>query len=459
VTVLGETARQYHLVYEMSPSSSRSLLSEVRMDPLPPILIDYHQRSGATITPAFSIAAQQPAMPWQMNFEDADGDSLPDLLIRDIWTHDPGPPDGPAQDGPAQDPGVWDYVNLHAYNWESREYQPAGQYRVERGKGYLAQGCVLFGDVDGDQRQDLLFRTGGDDVVKVAFANGGSASNVLPFGKTDPDKILIGDISGEGRADLVTISGLTNGYYTIYTYLSKDNGDGTFQFEETPVATTTSECGIGDRFAILSELTGDSRQDLISWDNRLGKICTWVGREDGSFGPVNVTTSVDLGLFNPSGDLVEINGDGIVDFVSNDIEHTGEFYIFLGKGDGGFVKMPTFSTGSFDIEEVKFGGLDIGGAQDLIVKIGSYYHGYMAKWDGGFHPEAHRLWQSTTLHPEYFHLKDLNNDGLVDVFMSTLGDSSRSALILGDYGQADAAPQCPDNAFCWGVFLADNGHQ
>ncbi|MCP4689635.1 MAG: hypothetical protein GY859_16395, partial [Desulfobacterales bacterium] len=40
-----------------------------------------------------------------------------------------------------------------------------------------------------------------------------------------------------------------------------------------------------------------------------------------------------------------------------------------------------------------------------------------------------------------------------------LGDSSRSALILGDYGQADAAPQCPDNAFCWGVFLADNGHQ
>ncbi|MCP4690908.1 MAG: hypothetical protein GY859_22845, partial [Desulfobacterales bacterium] len=315
VTVLGQTARQYHLIYEISPSSSRSLLSEVRMDPLPPILIDYQQRSGAAITPAFSIAAQQPDMPWQMNFMDADGDSLPDLLIRDIRTHDPPATDGPAPDGPAQDLEVWDYVNLHAYNWESREYQPAGQYRVERGKGYLDQGSVLYGDVDGDQIKDLVVRTGSDDVVKVAFANGENSTNILPLGKSDPEKVLLGDISGEGRDDLVKISGRSNGYYTIFTYLSKDNGDGTFQFEETPVATTTSECGIGDRFALLTELTGDSQQDLISWDNRLGKICTWVGREDGSFGPVNVATSVDLGLFNPSGDLVERNGDGIVDFV------------------------------------------------------------------------------------------------------------------------------------------------
>ncbi|MCP4694188.1 MAG: hypothetical protein GY859_39500, partial [Desulfobacterales bacterium] len=148
-----------------------------------------------------------------------------------------------------------------------------------------------------------------------------------------------------------------------------------------------------------------------------------------------------------------------MDFISNDIEHTGEFYIFLGKGDGGFVEMPTFSTGLIDIEEVKFGGLDIGRAQDLIIKRHGFYYGYIAKWDGGFHPEDHRLWQSTTLHPEYFHLKDLNNDGLVDRFVALVGDSSRSAVNLGDYGQADSAPQCPDNAFCWGVFLTDNGHQ
>ncbi len=81
-------------------------------------------------------------MPWQMEILDGDGDSLPDLLIRDIWTHDPGPPDGPAPDH-----GVWDYANLHAYNWESREYQLVGQYKVERVKGYLDKGCVYMGIV------------------------------------------------------------------------------------------------------------------------------------------------------------------------------------------------------------------------------------------------------------------------------------------------------------------------
>ncbi len=41
VMVNGVIAREYDLIYEVSPASGRSLLSRVEMEPLPPVVLEW----------------------------------------------------------------------------------------------------------------------------------------------------------------------------------------------------------------------------------------------------------------------------------------------------------------------------------------------------------------------------------------------------------------------------------
>lgn len=128
---------------------------------------------------------------------------------------------------------------------------------------------VWAGDVNGDGRSDLLWNTRGEAnqvVVGLADANKGSFS-FLPL-QEHPAKgwsnfdLVVGDINGDGRADLVW----NDLEKANRLYIGLANADGTFTF------LPPQECpGEGGEHAVLllGDVNGDGLPDLI-W-NQMGE--------------------------------------------------------------------------------------------------------------------------------------------------------------------------------------------
>ncbi|MCP4753549.1 MAG: VCBS repeat-containing protein, partial [Proteobacteria bacterium] len=179
------------------------------------------------------------------------------------------------------------------------------------------------------------------DDIKVVLATGEQFEQTLPLGQNGPGKILAGDVDGNGRVDIVKVSEIEGGVSTVYTYRSVNDEFGNARFSETPIVTPTSACAIGGRFAILTDLDSDGKNDLASWDNRVGQICVWKGLETGGFGDVVLSSTTSLGFFQPSGHFSDINGDQKKDFISVHKE-TGDIFIYISHGDGTFEEAPKF---------------------------------------------------------------------------------------------------------------------
>lgn len=146
----------------------------------------------------------------------------------------------------------------------------------------------------------------------------------------------IGDVTGDGRPDLIHIrTGTASG--PPGTYLAINRGDGTFH--PAPRTNGTDQSWRVDRHsATLADVTGDRRADLIMF----GDAGVWVAISQGNgFGPsqfvladfgfsqdwqldrhVRVAADINEGGANPKADLIGFGDAGV--------------YVAFATGDGGF---------------------------------------------------------------------------------------------------------------------------
>jgi hypothetical protein len=194
---------------------------------------------------------------------------------------------------------------------------------------------MAVGDFNGDGKLDLAV---GDSPaaehpssVNVLLGNGdGSFQTFVPYILSSPGSITapigvaIGDLNGDGKADLV----VTPLYATLQVLLG--NGDGTFQ---TPVAYGTHYA----RSPVIGDFNGDGKLDVAFVDfttgygtaNRTGVL---LGNGDGTFGEelLSGTGSAPLGI--AAGDF---NRDGKLDLATAD-SAGNTTSVMLGNGDGSF---------------------------------------------------------------------------------------------------------------------------
>jgi hypothetical protein len=165
-----------------------------------------------------------------------------------------------------------------------------------------------------------------------------------------PGIVAQGDFNGDGKLDLVVVSGvgvLIDGEDADLTVLL-GNGDGTFQTAETtplgdgnfPAALATGDF---DRNGSLDLAVSFYLPLSVSYNalDRVSDVAILLNNGHGIFGAPSFYSVGDSPQTLVTG---EFNGDGFLDLATSDY-FEGDVAVLLGKGNGTFAKSQSFGTG------------------------------------------------------------------------------------------------------------------
>ena len=187
---------------------------------------------------------------------------------------------------------------------------------------------------------------------KLSF--GVSVSSVTVANASLASGIVIGDLNGDGKADLVVLARNKNAPNVAIVELG--NGDGTYK---TGGAYTTGTGSVG---VVIGDFNGDKKPDLAISNANSNDVSLLLGKGDGSFqAPVSIPVGTSL-IGIATGDF---NGDGKPD-VAVAAVNTNQVLILLGNGDGTFQKPASFSAGTSPVA-VLAKDLNGDGKVDLVV--------------------------------------------------------------------------------------------
>jgi large repetitive protein len=196
--------------------------------------------------------------------------------------------------------------------------------------------CTYIGDVDGDGRADIISTNLNDSTISI-FRNTTSTVGAISMApRLDLDAtyrntfVSMGDIDGDGKADMILSSGyyggvgagLTDSNIMVFRNLSTP---GSISF--APVAKFITS--IGPYNVALNDLDGDGKPDMIGGD---GSEDIWLLKNTSqpgiiSFAPVLKYYGGDVPLGMSCGDL---DGDGKPDFVIGN-DNPGGFDVFINQ--------------------------------------------------------------------------------------------------------------------------------
>lgn len=231
--------------------------------------------------------------------------------------------------------------------------------------------------------------------------------------------VVVGDLNGDGKLDIVTANFLTNNIGVLL-----NNGDGTYQSVVDYVPG-----GIFAQGVALADVNGDGTLDLLVVMRCIGGNCdglarVLLGNGDGTFRPA---------LLYPSGGIVpwavasaDVNHDGRPDLlVVNESSNT--IGVLLGNGDGSFQTALTYGSGGASPRSVAAADVNRDGIPDLVVAnrcdvgpncspIGNGSVGVLlGNGDGSFQAAVS---YAEGIGPISVVLADVNGDGAQDILVA-----------------------------------------
>lgn len=241
-----------------------------------------------------------------------------------------------------------------------------------------------------------------------------------------------GDINNDGIPDLVTFSDPGAGLISVFL----GQGGGSFsKFATYSLHSDTTQDGR------LTDINGDGILDILTVgrDGTNGVFNVLLGNGDGSFTPfASYSTPNSL---KSSLDIGDLNGDGIPDVITSDTWNPDNISVYLGTGTGLFTPVsgsfaPPGSFNPFEISHVSLGDLNNDGFLDVVAsgsEWGTDGQTIVYLGDGaGSYSQVITLSMSIGEAHLSHTLADLNNDGNLDMFVTTSGKfSAISSVYLG----------------------------
>lgn len=193
---------------------------------------------------------------------------------------------------------------------------------------------VVIGDLNGDHTPDLVVGSVG---VAVLLGKGdgtfqASSGSGLDGGDLGFDVAAVGDLDGDGKADVVVASQFGDGVAVLL-----GNGDGTLQSGRS----FSTGVGSGPISVAIADLNHDGRLDVAvanGSDNSAGVL---LGNGDGTLQTeVEYQTGSDPNTIQ----IADFDGDGNVDLAvaNGNSDNVG---VLIGRGDGTFEAQVVVDTG------------------------------------------------------------------------------------------------------------------
>ncbi len=279
--------------------------------------------------------------------------------------------------------------------------------------------AVAMGDLDNDGDLDLAITNRGSDgfdgtvSLLFNFGDGSFAEQGLLGTGFDPESIAIGDLDGDGDADLA-VTNYGNGNVSVWL----NNGNGAFD-DDIRYGT-----GVGPQSLAMGDLDGDRDLDLAVANAASGNVSILLNDGDGTFaddaiylingGDFSLPISIALG---------DVDLDGDLDLATANIKPFN-VSLLLNDGDGAFGNEVLFP---FTLPQaVDFADMDGDGDVDLVVANGfisvSFNNGDGLFSDPVFFDPCYAAYFVTT--------GDMNGDGDLDIV--TREASNAVGVLLND---------------------------
>ena len=255
---------------------------------------------------------------------DFDGDGVDELLVRAY----------------GKDESYW-YIRIP--NQTSPIWTTAGAYN----------GAIALADFDGDGKDDLLYSVTASHRDRLRIKNHTSIPdfeeiNDIPF--LDQQVAGVGDVNGDGRADIVFRENVARQQVIFHAWISKQgtgsNGQAVNTFDKSNKAWTyTVDIGAGEDFEIIDvvDMDSDKRADLVLKKTKgSDHSCAVVRSESNGFevvtGDVFSSTNspakfkrVSTKLGNPIA-IGDVTGDGNPDLVVSFVKgEKREWQVYVSK--------------------------------------------------------------------------------------------------------------------------------
>ncbi|MBL9117285.1 MAG: VCBS repeat-containing protein [Verrucomicrobiaceae bacterium] len=164
---------------------------------------------------------------------------------------------------------------------------------------------IAAGNVSNDTKEDLIISgTGTDTRIAVLIHNDqfqlGASNYAIAYPTSTPGAVRLGDVTGDGKTDVVMIDAANNGVLTfLNTGLGNFHGADDVNTAVRPIATSTGADAI--QAIAVGDVSGDGRADLVFTQHQFGDF--YVTGEFRDFLTVRFYDSRGAAPFHPNGGL------------------------------------------------------------------------------------------------------------------------------------------------------------
>jgi len=245
------------------------------------------------------------------------------------------------------------------FDEDSIELLPGGQMNSE---------TLVVGDLDGDGNLDIVV---GNKYVpdQILFSNGNGKflesgiDNTTLGDETETEEIVLADIDGDNKLDIVVVTYKYGGNTTSDTSLAVYYNSGGKSFEEQVVGILDKTMSVA-----VGDLTGSGTLDIvIGNDQEEDRI--FYNKGNKTFQQENFSTyEIDPSYFIATTvvELADMDADGFVDIVIG-VDGDSSVTILYNKGDGTFDPSHSNSLIQGGIQALKIGDIDDDGFLDILV--------------------------------------------------------------------------------------------
>jgi FG-GAP-like repeat len=282
---------------------------------------------------------------------------------------------------------------------------------------------------------DIVTSNQFDGTVSVLIGNGDGTFQSATTHSVDlgPSSVAVGDINGDGFADIVTadygFSNSSGAFHNNDVSILLGNGSGGFtKASGSPISLGSVVQPVEPYTAAVADVNGDGFADIVTVNYAASTVDVLLNNGNGTFAaPKSISLPGANPLFVAVGDF---NRDGHLDLVTAN-NATGSVSILWGDGSGSFTLGPTLTTGSGP-GTIAVGDLNGDGFSDIVVTNfggtnGNTVSVLLNKGDGTF--QAASTVTVAAIGPLGVALGDINGDGKLDMVVAGSTNSTISVLL------------------------------